>query len=54
MVVATKLVEPPRLSPSALLQLRLDISLRRYNGSSVVARSVDLGQPIVFVSMNYR
>ncbi len=54
MVVASKLVEPPRLSPFALLLLRLEIWLRRYNGSQVVSRSIDLGQPIVFVSMNYR
>lgn len=27
---------------------------RRYNGSFIVDRSVDLGQPVVFVSLNYR
>jgi hypothetical protein len=54
MAVATKSVDPPRPSPFALLQPRFDIWPCRYDGSSVVSRSVDLGQPIIFVSMNYR
>ena len=27
---------------------------RRYNGSFIVDRSVELGQPVIFVSLNYR
>ena len=54
LVVASKLVEPPRLSLSTLLQSRLEICLCRYDGSSVVSRSIDLGEPVIFVSMNYR
>jgi acetylcholinesterase len=26
----------------------------QYNGTTVVARSVQLGEPVIFVSMNYR
>ena len=55
MVAALKLVDPPRLSPFALrFNSRLEIWLCRYDGSSVVSRSIELGQPIIFVSMNYR
>jgi hypothetical protein len=54
MAAATKSVDPLRLFLFVLLQPRLDIWSCRYNGSSVVARSVDIGLPIVFVSMNYR
>jgi hypothetical protein len=54
MVVASKLVEPQRLSHLASPQPHLEIWLRRYNGTSVVSRSIELGQPVIFVSMNYR
>ncbi len=27
---------------------------RRYNGGPIVERSIDLGEPIIYVSMNYR
>jgi len=26
----------------------------RYDGATIVSRSVDLGKPVVYVSMNYR
>ena len=53
-VVASKLVIPLRLSPFVSLRPHLEIWLCRYNGSSIVSRSIELGQPVIFVSMNYR
>ena len=53
-VVASKSADPLRLSPFAALRLHTEIWICRYNGSSIVARSIDLGQPVIFVSMNYR
>jgi len=39
---------------SISLTITPNSSLPRYDGASVVARSIDLKQPVVLVSMNYR
>jgi hypothetical protein len=39
---------------SISLIVTLDVSLPRYDGATVVSRSIDLKQPLIFVSMNYR
>ena len=54
MAVALKLVDPLRMSLFCSLIITSGISLPRYDGATVVSRSIDLKQPVIFVSMNYR
>jgi hypothetical protein len=54
MVVVMKLVDLLRVSRFYFSRSNILIFLPRYDGAAVVSRSIDLKQPIVFVSMNYR
>jgi hypothetical protein len=39
--------------PSSLHDLWINTDFS-YNGSAIVSRSIELGEPVVYVSMNYR
>jgi hypothetical protein len=54
MVVVMKLVDLLRVSRFYFSRSNILIFLPRYDGAAVVSRSIDLKQPIIFVSMNYR
>jgi acetylcholinesterase len=54
LVVVSKLVVPLRLSYFVQSVSMLSDYLHSYDGGNIVARSIDLGQPIIFVSVNYR
>jgi hypothetical protein len=42
------------MSPSPVVDDIFQTCLRRYDGANIVSRSMDLNQPVIFVSMNYR
>lgn len=50
----SKLVVLPRMFPSRLVGNLMPKTVCRYDGMNVVSRSIDMHQPIIFVSMNYR
>lgn len=55
LAVVSKLVVPLRLSCFVrFVSMPSEIYLRSYDGGNIVARSIDLGQPVIFVSVNYR
>lgn len=37
-----------------LTSVHADRHYHRYDGSSIVSRSVKMGEPVIYVSMNYR
>ena len=55
-MVGLKSVVPLRVYPSVLLDLPRFLTnfLGSYDGGKVVERSLELKQPIIYVSINYR